>query len=127
MVEGEIARNVSRRTATSPDRKRKTQLNRRGRIVVGAGAVLGAVGLTATGVFLTSRGGQDGGSTSTQDTTSSCPVVVKPGDRLWTIARGAQPEGDVRPLVTAMDRARLGRSGMLLQPGETVNVCPPIK
>jgi nucleoid-associated protein YgaU len=34
--------------------------------------------------------------------------VVQPGDTLWSIARQAQPEGDVRPLVARLERANHG-------------------
>jgi hypothetical protein len=34
--------------------------------------------------------------------------VVQSGDTVWQIARALQPTGDVRPLVTALTRARHG-------------------
>ena len=43
--------------------------------------------------------------------------VVQPGDTLWGIARQAQPEGDVRPLV---DRLAASRRGQPLRVGERV-------
>ena len=47
--------------------------------------------------------------------------VVRPGDTLWHIARGLQPEGDVRPLVQRLSAVR---GGAPLQVGERV-VLPP--
>jgi nucleoid-associated protein YgaU len=35
--------------------------------------------------------------------------VVQPGDTLWTLARRAQPTGDIRPLVGRLAEARDGR------------------
>jgi len=45
--------------------------------------------------------------------------VVQTGDTLWTIARAAQPEGDVRPLVQALAASRRGAP---LQVGEKITV-----
>jgi hypothetical protein len=36
--------------------------------------------------------------------------VVQPGDTLWTLARRAQPEGDIRPLVGRLAAARHGQA-----------------
>jgi hypothetical protein len=35
--------------------------------------------------------------------------VVQPGDTLWTLARRAQPSGDLRPLVGRLAAAQDGR------------------
>jgi hypothetical protein len=43
--------------------------------------------------------------------------VVQPGDTLWTIARGLQPEGDIRGLV---DRLSAQRHGAGLEVGERI-------
>lgn len=48
---------------------------------------------------------------------TSARVIVRPGDTLWTIARRAQPTGDLRPLVSQLDAERGGRP---LQAGETI-------
>jgi LysM repeat protein len=45
--------------------------------------------------------------------------VVAPGDTLWTIARDAQPVGDIRPLVQQLDASRHGKP---LQVGERISV-----
>ncbi len=45
--------------------------------------------------------------------------LVAPGDTLWSIARRAQPTGDIRPLVDAMAARRGGRP---VQVGERVEV-----
>ena len=44
-------------------------------------------------------------------------IIVQPGDTLWSIARRAQPTGDVRPLVSQLNAHRDGRP---LQAGETI-------
>jgi hypothetical protein len=46
-------------------------------------------------------------------------TIVQPGDTLWTLARRAQPAGDVRPLVQALEAQRHGRA---LQVGEHIVV-----
>ena len=43
--------------------------------------------------------------------------VVQPGDTLWTLARRAQPTGDVRPLVGRLSAAQDGRA---LRPGQRI-------
>ena len=45
--------------------------------------------------------------------------VVRTGDTLWTIARRAQPTGDVRPLVQYLAEQRRGAA---LQVGEKISV-----
>jgi hypothetical protein len=50
---------------------------------------------------------------------SSARTIVQPGDTLWSIARRAQPTGDVRPLVAELDAQRDGRP---LQVGERIEV-----
>ncbi len=45
--------------------------------------------------------------------------VVQPGDTAWSIARQAQPDGDVRPLVSRLLR---DRGGGPLHPGEVLLV-----
>ena len=43
--------------------------------------------------------------------------VVQPGDTLWTLARRAQPTGDLRPLVGRLAAAQDGRA---LQAGQRI-------
>lgn len=45
--------------------------------------------------------------------------VVQRGDTVWAIARRAQPEGDIRPLVAKISD---GRTGGPLRPGEVLLV-----
>lgn len=45
--------------------------------------------------------------------------VVQPGDTLWKLARALQPEGDVRPLVQELGRAR---NGAPLRAGERITL-----
>jgi Tfp pilus assembly protein FimV len=52
-------------------------------------------------------------------TAGSDSVVVGPGDTLWTIARRAQPRGDIRPLV---DQLVAAHGSGPLQPGARVTV-----
>jgi len=44
-------------------------------------------------------------------------VIVEPGDTLWSIARGLQPTGDVRPLVNRIAELNGGHS---LSAGQTL-------
>ncbi len=46
-------------------------------------------------------------------------TIVQPGDTLWSIARRAQPDGDIRPVVASLEAARHGRP---LQVGETIEI-----
>lgn len=46
-------------------------------------------------------------------------VIVQPGDTLWTLARRAQPKGDVRPLVQRLEAQRDGR---MLMVGEHITL-----
>ena len=73
--------------------------------------LLVAAWLLAAGVL----GGPDAGSdpgpsapTSVQADgllpVASTSYVVQPGDTLWSVARGLQPSGDVRPLVDRLTR-----------------------
>ena len=52
-------------------------------------------------------------------TSATHSVVVQPGDTLWTIARHAHPDGDVRPLV---DRLVAEHGSAPLIPGETISI-----
>ncbi len=45
--------------------------------------------------------------------------IVQPGDTLWSVARGLQPDGDVRPLVA---RLRASSGGGPLIPGQRVRL-----
>ena len=45
--------------------------------------------------------------------------VVQPGDTLWSLARRAQPTGDVRPLVS---RLRAAAGGGDLEPGQHIRL-----
>jgi LysM repeat protein len=45
--------------------------------------------------------------------------VVQPGETLWSIARGVQPTGDVRPLVDEL-ADRVGGAG--LQAGQRIDL-----
>lgn len=50
---------------------------------------------------------------------SDVTMIVQPGDTLWTLARRAQPAGDVRPLVQSLEAQRHGR---MLMVGEHITV-----
>ena len=45
--------------------------------------------------------------------------IVQPGDTLWSVARGLQPDGDVRPLVA---RLRAASGGGPLVPGQRLRL-----
>lgn len=62
--------------------------------------------------------GQPVRSLSTELVTYS-RTIVQPGDTLWSIARRAQPHGDIRPLVADLEASRHGRP---LQVGETIEI-----
>jgi hypothetical protein len=49
----------------------------------------------------------------------SVQVVVQPGDSLWSIARRARPDGDIRPLV---DRLVAEHGSTPLRPGEVIPI-----
>jgi hypothetical protein len=50
---------------------------------------------------------------------ATATYVVRPGDTLWTIARGLEPEGDIRPLVDELaDRA----GGASLEAGQRIDL-----
>lgn len=46
-------------------------------------------------------------------------LIVQPGDTLWSLARRAQPTGDIRPLVDQLSKARHGK---VLMAGETIEI-----
>jgi nucleoid-associated protein YgaU len=83
-------------------------------------AALAALGVNAAAGWL--GGGplttsEPGISVATAQLAAHATYVVQPGDTLWSIARRAQPSGDVRPLVQAMDHSRRGAP---LQVGERI-------
>lgn len=95
----------------------------RSRRIVAAALFLGI--LLAGSWTLGALGG--GPLTASEADSGATPLVVQPvsrtthvvasGDTLWSIARGLQPMGDVRPLVDALAEARGGRP---LQVGERI-------
>ncbi|HEV7885999.1 MAG TPA: LysM peptidoglycan-binding domain-containing protein [Acidimicrobiales bacterium] len=83
-------------------------------LLLGLGVLLGRTGHAAAGA-----GGADGVGRAVRSVPSvgvdaaTLPVatrayVVQSGDTLWRIARALQPDGDVRPLVSQLERARHG-------------------
>lgn len=90
-------------------------------LAVGAGA-LGALGL---GTVAGRLGGgpltasEPGISVTGARLVSGATYVVAPGDTLWSIARRAQPAGDVRPLVQSLERSRQGEP---LRVGERITL-----
>jgi hypothetical protein len=98
-------------TAEEFDRRRQTELAVMRRRAVAVGVVVAL--LLALGVLLGRGGGEPRALPSHGSSASALPVaerayVVQPGDTLWHIARVLQPDGDVRPLVAELERARLG-------------------
>ena len=92
---------VRRRRAPSRAVYRRRRL---AAVVLFVGAVLlarGALGWLGGGPLTTS-----------EPSPSAAPVgatyVVQPGDTFWTIARHAQPTGDVRPLVARLEARHHG-------------------
>ena len=87
-------------------------------------AVLVLAGLVLALVTLAARLGRDP-LVASEPTSRHVTLVanrmftVQPGDTLWSIARAAQPEGDVRELVHELTVARKGAP---LQVGEHIDV-----
>jgi hypothetical protein len=84
--------------------------------------LLAIAGSLAVAVALATRhasppSGRDVVAELSTQTVASSVHVVQPGETLWTIAREAQPTGDVRPLVQTL-AAQLG--GRPLQPGQRI-------
>jgi len=80
--------------------------------LVGLGLALGRASSQRAGGFVGSGA----------DAADTLPIaqreyVVQPGDTLWKIARALQPEGDVRPLVYELGKAR---GGAPLRAGERI-------
>lgn len=46
-------------------------------------------------------------------------LIVQPGDTLWSLARRAQPNGDVRPLVSELSKQLRGGT---LMAGQTIEI-----
>ena len=83
---------------------------------------LGALGVDAAAGWLGGgplTGSEPGISVAKAKLVAHATYVVQPGDTLWSIARRAQPTGDVRPLVQSIDRAR---DGAPLQVGERITL-----
>jgi len=98
---------------------------RRRRLAASAGLVLVVLvlSLAIVGANALIQGGSAGHSSSAATAAASPAAaeayVVQPGDTLWTIARGLDSDGDVRPLVDALaDRA----GGPVLQPGQRIDL-----
>lgn len=98
--------------------------------LVGLGLALGRAGTQrADGLSEALSGTGGGGSVSGvvgsgADAAATLPIaqreyVVQPGDTLWKIARALQPEGDVRPLVYQLAKAR---GGAPLRAGERIRM-----
>ncbi len=78
-----------------------------------------ALGVLGGGPLTASEAGSPATPALVVRPVSRTTYVVAPGDTLWSIARKAQPTGDIRPLVDAMVAARRGRP---LEVGERVEV-----
>lgn len=103
-------------TADDIERRRQSdlQIMRRRAVAVGlVVALLLALGMLlgrTTGGATVPRGGA---SPDASGATVPLPVaerayIVQPGDTIWKIARALQPDGDVRPLVSELQRSRQG-------------------
>ena len=109
-------------TADELDRRRQADVAIMRRRAVAVALVVGV--LLALGVLLgrTSGGAAvprtDGGATAPLPVAQRA-YVVQAGDSLWKIARALQPDGDVRPLVSELQRARQGRP---LRVGERITL-----
>jgi nucleoid-associated protein YgaU len=112
------------------ERRRQAELAVLRRRAVAVGVVVAL--LVALGVLLGRSGGAPAipsaaagmGADSADSAAAPLPVadrayVVQAGDTLWKIARALQPDGDVRPLVSALQRTRHGAP---LRVGERVSL-----
>ncbi len=104
------------------------RVHRRRRLAVVAlflGAVLAggeALGALGGGPLTASEAGSPAPAALVVQPVSRSTHVVAPGETLWSIARRAQPAGDVRPLVDAMMAERAGRP---LEVGERIELPQP--
>jgi len=95
---------------------------RRRRIVAGLLAVLVLAGLVSGSRALLAplaEPASAGPVASASAPGGSVSVVVRPGDTFWTIARRAEPRGDIRPLVDQLVAAHGSSS---LRPGDTITI-----
>jgi nucleoid-associated protein YgaU len=83
-------------------------------LLVALGLALGRAGSTRSAFV-----GPDAGVSAGALPIAQAEYVVQPGDTLWKIARALQPEGDVRPLVYDLGKAR---NGAPLRPGERITL-----
>lgn len=123
LVDGDARFGAS--TQGSSTRRHSSLIYWRRRVVV-AGLVVGLLWLTLRTTQLLSPYGTDPHLAATPTMVESAAgdvfaggrvVIVQPGDTLWSIARGLQPTGDVRPLV---DRIAELNSGHSLIAGQTL-------
>jgi Tfp pilus assembly protein FimV len=81
-------------------------------LLLALGVLLGRTGHSTP---IPARSGGDGAELPV----ATRAYVVQPGDTLWGIARALQPQGDLRPLVTQLARAR---HGVPLRVGERITL-----
>ena len=75
------------------------------------GVLFAVICLAILGLSVASTPFADAGQGSANDAAvGGNVVIVQPGDTLWTLARGVQPNGDVRPLVAQLARSHGGSS-----------------
>lgn len=98
--------------ATESLRRSKTRVARIGAATTFAGAGVAIALLQGPAI--------DTGGESTDATPACVTVVAQFGDSPWTIARRANPDGEIRPQVDAIVAELDGRT---LQPGDEVEVC----
>jgi nucleoid-associated protein YgaU len=102
--------------AARPARGRSTvRLTRRGRVVV---FVLGLAVLLGLGLAISNGAGAALHSGKPEATHS---VVVAPGDTLWDLASEAAHGGDVRSMITHIEKLN-GLPGVSLSAGQTLRI-----
>ena len=97
---------VPQAISTSAKRPGGQYLRRR----VGVAAAAMALAVVGVGISSTRFADADQGRPAGDAQVGGSVVIVQPGDTLWSLAREAQPEGDIRPLVAQLRRAHGGSS-----------------
>ena len=121
IVAGERARPADRRIRTSAMCRaaEPARLTRRGRIVVtGVSAlIIGLASVALATAAQATRGAGAGGAGGAQPGKYVAQVMVRPGQSLWTLAEGYDPDADTRLVIADIEQLNSLTTDQL-QPGE---------